>query len=256
MALHWDWHIRLVDENGNTEKECWRKNMVHNLGEQLLLQGTFGTLTVLEADALYDQAGHGDGAKCLHSASGADDPFSTVAAGDYLYLVGGSDNEVTAGSYVVASVGGDDENVLLSADPYAGDVAGGIVVLPGRRLEIALDARTSPAEADVIGQMEAYEEDGTGYARVAVDPDVADTWTIALDTTTSDYKATSAQVEFAATAADWQTNYNASIVARTTAAEDIATSVLVATCPFPEGYTVGNGKSLYIDVYVRLGEES
>jgi len=263
MALHWDWHIRLVDKDGNTEKECWRKNMVHNLGEQLLLQGTFaplGTLlTVIEPDALYDQTGHADGSKCLHSASGTDDPFATVTAGDYLYLVGGTDNEVTAGVYVVASVGADDENVLLSADPYAGDVAGGIVVLLNRKLEIALDARTSPAEADVIGQMEAYEEDGTGYARQGVDPHSSSNWTIALDTTTDDYKATSAQVTFTATettGTDWQTNYNASLVAHTGVIGSEANEVLVATCPFDEGYTLTESKSLYIDVYVRLGEES
>jgi len=269
MALHWDWHIRLVDENGNTEKECWRKNMVHNLGEQLLLQGTFaplGTLlTVISTDASYVH-----GTKTL--TAGADGAFATVSGeseadaedGDYIYVVGGEAGGVlaTPGCYLVDTVttAANPDTLVFDADINGGvSVTGGISVLLARKLEIALDARTSPAEADVIGQMEAYEEDGTGYARQSVDPHNSSNWTIALDTTTDDYKATSAQVTFTATATtgtDWQTNYNASLVAHTGVIGSEANEVLVATCPFDEGYTLSEGKSLYIDVYVRLGEES
>jgi len=139
------WQLR--DEHGRVEREGVAHNMLHNGGQQQFLQSYFaplGTLLeVLESDALYDQAGHGDGAKCLHSAEGTDQPFSTVVAGDYLYLVGGTDNEVTPGVYEVSSVGADKENVLLASDPYDGDVTGGICVLRARKFAMGLDSRSA-----------------------------------------------------------------------------------------------------------------
>lgn len=261
MALHWDWHFKLVDnETGKVEKDFWRKNMVHDDGEQLLLQGIFsplGTLaTVIEEDLLYDQTGHADGEKCLHAASVGGSAFADVSSGDYIYLVGGTDNEVSASTYEVSSVGADAENALLKSDPYAGDVTGGVVALRNRRLLIALDTRTDPSETDTIGQMEAYEEDGAGYSRSDVDPHNTSNWTISRDSDSGDYRATSATVSFKASGTGWQPNYNASLVAYTGAIGNESNETLIATCPFGDDgpITVGNGKTFYTDIYVSIGE--
>jgi len=259
-----EWQLR--DKDGNIEQEGGGPNMLHQLGQQEVLNAYFAPdiATVLESDAIYDVLNHADGSKCIHSASGTDDPFATVtagdmvyiaggaaaaemvpglyevasvgvdyenillardpgadqltgglvvlslnrgmgviepdasfdltghedgeiclystagtqdsfvglAAGDMLYLVGGLDNEVTPGLYEVASVGGDYENVLLTAAPYAGDVTGGIVVFRvlQKRLALALDNRSALSVTDTAAGLASYEEDGDGYARVVLDP--------------------------------------------------------------------------------------
>ena len=248
------WQLR--DERGNVEIEGVAPNMIHNTGQQQFLQSYFsplGTLlTVIEADALYDQTGHADGAKCLHSASGTDDPFTTVVAGDYLYLVGGTDNEVTAGVYVVASQGADVENGLLSSDPYAGDVAGGIVVLLARKFRMGLDARAAASVADTAAGVSGYVEDGTGYSSVSLDPHSSSNWTIAWDSTEGAYTATSAVCTFTATSTDWQGNRYFHIISHTGTLAAPAGEVLIASMSLGSTVTVGNGKSITAQYVAKL----
>lgn len=234
--------------------------MTHDLGEQFLVQTAFAPLgtrmEVLEADALYTQTGHGDGEKCLHSSSGTDDPFASVAAGDYLYLAGGTDNEVTAGVYEVASVGGDDENVLLSSDPYAGNVASGIVVLRQYRFAIGLDRRGTLLENHSITSAESFEEDGTSYARQLVCPMDSSNWTIRQESTTLDYEALSAQVTFTAGGTDWHANTTAFLVAFTGTIADPLNEILIASYQFDSSVTLANGESHPFKFYMRFSESS
>jgi hypothetical protein len=263
------WRFRLVDnKTGAVERDFTVKNMLHNLGEQALLQGMFspaGTMfTVLSTDAAY---GH----ELAILTAGTNGDFASVAAGDFIYVVGGEQGAriTTPGAYEVHDVNAAAEPDTLEFGTSAGaadingnvTVTGGITVLRQKRLAIALDARQSPAEADVIGQMEAYEEDGAGYGvsgagRQMVCPNDSTNWTIALDSTTNDYKATSAQVTFAATDTDWQANYNASLVMFDGTIASPTNEVLIATAPFDDPITVADGKSMYVDIYIRLGEES
>ncbi|HUT14191.1 MAG TPA: hypothetical protein VMY42_27140 [Thermoguttaceae bacterium] len=245
--------------------------VTHDLGERFLARARFAPfgsaavttpdatdqmyIQVLETDCLYDDAGHADGAKCLHTVAGADAPFATVAAGDHLFLAGGPGATVIAGAISeVASVTAGDESVLLTASPYAGDIAGGIVVMRSLRLAIGLDARTVLSESDTISAAEAYEEDGTGYARVLVDPMDSTKWTIDQDATTADYQATSVQVAFTAGGTNWQANRNAFLVAFTGTLAAPANAVLIASIQFSDPVTVGNGESHPFKFRLRFSE--
>jgi hypothetical protein len=243
------WELR--DEYGNVERKGEGPNMLHRLGQNEVLTAFFAPESLymepLEVDALYDQADHADGAKCLHSASGTDDPFDDVTAGDYLYLIGGTNNEVTPGIYVVASVGADVENVLLSADPYAGDVASGIVVFRGYLLQLALDNRSALSTNDTAAGLASYEEDGGGYARVDLNP-YASNWTIAYDSNEDAYTAESVVATFTASDATWQANRNMALVLQYGAAGE----VLIGSMSLGGAVTVADTKSITVQYSVPI----
>jgi len=335
-----EWQLR--DKDGNIEQEGGGPNMLHQLGQQEVLNAYFAPdiATVLESDAIYDVLDHADGSKCIHSASGTDDPFATVtagdmvyiaggaaaaemvpglyevasvgvdyenillardpgadqltgglvvlslnrgmgviepdasfdltghedgeiclystagtqdsfvglAAGDMLYLVGGLDNEVTPGLYEVASVGGDYENVLLTAAPYAGDVTGGIVVFRvlQKRLALALDNRSALSVTDTAAGLASYEEDGDGYARVVLDPMDSGNWTVSYSSDQDAYMAVSAVCTFTASGTNWQANRNMALVSYVGPLATPTSEVLIGSMSLGGAVTVADTKFITV----------
>lgn len=263
-GAHFEFRARLIGRDGSQLWDSgWRPNILHDDGEQFLLQTAFAPLgtrmQVVAEECWYDHADHADGAKCLHNVGGAAAPFATVAAGDYLYLAGTA--EVTEGVYEVASVGGDDENVLLSSAPTANvdagtNVVGGVVALRSYRYAIGLDSRTVLAERDGIATAESYEETLGSYARQLVCPMDSGKWTIAKDAVTEDYQATSAQVLFTPVAVNYGANNNAFVVAFTGTVASPSNEVLLSTFAFGSSITVEVGQSLPVQYRFRLTESS
>jgi len=238
--------------------------VTHDLGERFLARGRFAPLstemlTVISANCIYDDAGHGDGGFCVHTAGGAAAPFAVVLATDHVYIVGGTTAPLTAGEYHVNAVGGDNENILLSASAGADNLVGGVVVLRGYRLAIGLDSRTEINESNTITAAEAYEEAGTDYQRVLVDPLDAASWVIDQDADSGDYQMTSAQVTFTAGAADWTAYRNAFLVAFTgvypaAPSTAMAGEILIASIQFTNPVTLGNGESHPFKFQLRVSE--
>jgi len=259
LGLHGDWHVIHRDVDGTVLADYWKHNILHDLGEQFLLRGVFAPLGTL-MEVLCEDCSWVHGTLTLADVDAAGTAFvaTRIAAGDRLYLAGGTNNEVTAGVYIVnARVNND--SVTLTTSPQAAGTAGGIVVLRMRRMAIGLDARTTLSETDTITAAEAYEEDGTGdgasgAGRHLVDPMNSASWTIAQDSDTGDYQATSAQVTFEATDADWQANRNAFLCAFTGSVGTPASEVLISSVAFADPITVGNGQSLSLQYRVRLRE--
>ena len=266
FGLHGDWHVMLRDVDGRVLEDYWKRNILHDLGEQFILQGIFAPLGTL-MEVLCEDCSFVHVGLTLADVDAAGTAFvaTRIAAGDRLYLAGGTDNEVTPGVWIEnARVNND--SVTLTTTAQAGGVAGGIVAMRMRRLAIGLDMRTVLYEPDTITAPEAYEEDGTDYSvvpgvkdgagRQIVDPMNSANWTIAQDATTGDYQATSAQVTFTAGAADWQANRNAFLVAFTGSVGTPANEVLLSSVAFDNPITLGNGQSLSLQYRIRLRESA
>jgi hypothetical protein len=265
LGLHGDWHVVLKDVDGRVLEDYWKHNILHDLGEQQMLQGMFAPLGTL-AEVLCQDCSFVHGTLTLADVDTAGTFTSTVLIGDKLYLVGGTDNEVVPGIWEVATVPGAN-SVTLTVTAHAGGVAGGVVPLRSRRLAIGLDARTALAETDTIATAEAYEEDGTGYSyshagyadngpRRIVNPMDSTKWTIAQDADTGDYQATSAQVTFTAGGTNWQANRNAFLVSFTGLLNAPANEVLLSSVALNDPITVADAQSLILQFRLRLREAS
>ena len=275
-GLHFEARARHRDEKGRIILDTgWRHNILHDHGEELILNRIFEpafttySWMVLANDCSYDDAGGAQDRYLTDRDAGS--PFDKVSVNDYLYLCGGytaAGTSVTPGYYRI-DVKTDANNVSLTTDASAGDadITGGIVVIRTHNFCIGLDNRTTIYENDTTAAAEAYEEDGTGYYRELVDPDDATNtfWTVQQDSDTGDYEALSDEVTFSATAADWQPNYNAFLVAGLcdtegtdtylhSAAADWSNDVLISSVAFDDPITVGNGQNLGVSFRVRLKE--
>ena len=96
------WRWKWLDGDGTVLREGAGKNLLHNTGQQFILQNAFGpltdNLTVLCEDCSYTTA-----TNTLADVDTANTAFATVIIGDKIYVAGGTDNEATPGLYTVAS---------------------------------------------------------------------------------------------------------------------------------------------------------
>ena len=279
-GLHCEGRARLIDVDGRQLWDSgWRHNLLHDGAEELLLNRIFEPAfttypwMIVAKDCSYD---HADGVPDMKLTDrDAGTPFAKVMANDYLFLCGGytaGGTSVTSGYYRVASKV-DGNNIGLTTDPTgaAADITGGIVVIRAHNFAIGLDKRTSLAEDDDIGTVESYEQSptGTGYYRQLVDPDDATNtpWTVAKDTTTGDYQATSMQVLFTCAGATFTAMNNAFLVAGLvdtdangtyleSVAADWSNDLLISSISFGGSITVAVGQSLPVQFRIRLREVS
>ena len=252
----WNWNGKfkwqLRDEHGNVEQEGQCHNMLHRLGQQQVLQAYFsplGTLvTVLATNAAYASA-----TKRITSA----DAFTAalIVAGEQVYVLGGDDDaDITTGIYEV-DTREDDSNIDLLTAASAGEIADGVVVLKKRRLFLALDNRSALSINDTAAGLASYEEDGTGYARQSLDPDLSTNWTIAYDSDEDAYTAESAVCTFSATATtgtDWQANRNMALVSHEGTIDNETSEVLISSMSLGGAVTVGEGKSITVQYAVPI----
>ena len=162
--------------------------------------------------------------------------------GDWLYVTGGYDSQVTAGMYQIATRT-DDDNVVLESSCQVGNVAGGIVAIRMKKLCLGLDARSAASVNDTAAGVSGYEEDGDGY--IAFDlPQGDDDWTIAWDSTEGAYTATSSSCTFTASGTNWQGNRYFFVESYTGTPDVRSNSVLIASMSLGSTVTVGNGKSI------------
>ena len=280
LGFHSTWRVGpYALPDGSIRPAYLKRNICHNLGEQALLQLIFGlqfttfSWQVVANDCSFDLA---DGAQDKYITDrDAGTLFANMLAGDLIYLCGGytaGGTSVTPG-YYTTDVVTDGYNISLTTNPAGVDITGGIVAIRTHNFGIGLDARPSLAEADTKATAEAYEESGTGYYRYIVDP-IESKWTVALNATTKDYEATSAQVTFTASAADWQNNRNAFLVmgladvatdatrattgdgAGSDQTDDWSNDVLLSSVALRDPITVGDGQSLPIQMVIAVSEET
>ena len=273
-GLHFEARARHRDTDGRLIKDTgWRHNILHDLGEELMLNILFEpAFTTYSWQLLTVNAAYTYATKTLTGPDAAN--FAQyLSVDDYIYVVGGykAGSASLTGSYSRVATNADDDTVTLTTHPTGatGDLDGGIVVIRPINFCIGLDARTSLFENDTVAAAESYEEDGTDYYRELVDPiDATNTfWTVQQDTDTGDYEALSDEVTFTAGGTNWQANRNAFLVAGLCDTDATSTSlhsvaanwshdVLISSVAFDEPITVGNGQNLGVSFRVRLQEAS
>jgi len=249
----WEWWYH--DKYGNVIQEGRGKNILHDTGQQFFLNSIFAPFGTY-ATCICQDCSYTTATNTLADVDAANTAFADVEVGDKVYLCGGTDNEATAGLYTVAT-NADNDTITTTEEVQAGNVAGGIVVLIGRKFAMGLDRRSSLLGTDTAALVSALEEDGTGYARVDLNPMLTSNWTIALDSDYDDYTAASAICTFTATAVtgiDWQSNRNYFIMAHTGTLAAPANEVLIASLSLGDPVTVAASKSITLRYTSRIKE--
>ena len=278
VSLHCMWDVQVRRADGSVRFDWTGKNAIHNIvhdeGARYLLDLAYGRTFTTSTNSPYCDLMNGTydhtlGAhELLLTDADTSGAFDLCAVGDWIYLCGGSGagGHIVPGWYQILFK--DSADIIgLALDPTsaAGDMAGvGAVATPMRRavLYVGLDSRPTIAQTDVMAGAEGYEEDGTGYARRAVDPDTAAEWTISYDGTAHKYKALSIQETFTATAANWQENRNlflaAGYAAANTAVAHGATTagqLLLSSAAFPAAFTLGDAETVPVQGKFYLHED-
>jgi len=253
------WQLR--DEDGKIEQEGAAHNMLHNAGQQEILNGYFASpgtnWEVLGTDCSWDV-----GTLTLTDTLGgavfaatnvlgdSENSLGDKTDGDWLYLAGGYDNQITSGMYQIATRT-DDNNVVLETSCDVADVAGGIVAIRMKKLAMGLDGRSAASVGDTAAGVSGYEEDGTGY--IAYDlPQGDDDWTIAWDSDEGAYTATSSTCTFTASGTNWQGNRYFFITSYTGTPDERSNEVLLASMSLGNTVTLKNGKSMTAQYVAKL----